>query len=74
MMDFNEIGWEVEDTGSEFWLMVALHVSNGECVNSTTGVWPVYLLVNIIGVLCSLNTNLFLCISTQMGYVHCKQQ
>ena len=53
--------------------MVALHVSNVECVNSTTGVWPVYLLVNIIGVLCPLNTILFLYISGQIGYVHCKQ-
>ena len=43
---WNRIGeWEVEDTCSELWLMVALHVSIVECVNSTTGVWLVYLLV-----------------------------
>jgi len=53
--------------------MVALHVSNVECVNSTAGVWPVYLLVNIIGVLCSLNTILFFCINGQILYVHYKQ-
>jgi len=54
--------------------MVALHVSNVEYVNSTTGVWPVYLLVNIIGVLFSLKTILFLCVTGQIGYAHCKQQ
>lgn len=64
----------MEDTGSELWLIVGLHVSNVECVNSSTAVWLVYLLVNIIGVLCSLNTILFLRISGQIGYVHCKQQ
>jgi hypothetical protein len=64
----------VEDTGSELWLRMALHVSIVECVNSTTGVWLVYLLVNIIGIRCSLNTILFLCINGQIGYIHCKQQ
>jgi len=54
-------------------LNLNLHVSDVECVNSTTGVWPVYLLVNIIGVLCSLTTILFFCINGQILYVHCKQ-
>ena len=41
----------MEGIGSELWLIAGLYVMSVECVSYITGIWSVYLLVNIMGVL-----------------------
>jgi hypothetical protein len=64
----------MEGIGSELWLIAGLHVMSVECVSYITGIWLVYLLVNIMGVLQVLKIILLLCISEQIGYIHYKQK